>query len=189
MMTQQKAIATNKLIFDFLFILFEICTMDIFLIVLALFFVILGVIGSFLPILPGPITSWFGFLLLYFSEKIDFSLSLLIITFAIALIIWILDFFIPAIGTKKFGGSKYGVIGTTIGLIIGVISPIPFGILIGPFLGALVGELMNNSKGEKAFKAAFGSFLGFLASSFLKLIVSLIYLGIFIKKALTYILV
>ena len=64
MMIQQKAIATNKLIFDFLFILFEICTMDIFLIVLALFFVILGVIGSFLPILPGPITSWFGFFIL-----------------------------------------------------------------------------------------------------------------------------
>ena len=189
MMIQQKAIATNKLKFDFLFILFEICKMDVFLIVLALFFVILGVIGSFLPILPGPITSWFGFLLLYFSEKIDFGLSLLIMTFAVALIIWILDFFIPAIGTKKFGGSKYGVIGTTVGLIIGVISPIPFGILIGPFLGALVGEMINNSKGKKALKAAFGSFLGFLASSFLKLIVSLIYLGIFIEKALTYIFV
>ena len=69
MMTQQKAIATNKLIFDFLFILFEICIMDVFLILLALLFVILGVIGSFLPILPGPITSWFGFLSLYLLSK------------------------------------------------------------------------------------------------------------------------
>tara|TARA_B100000927_G_scaffold159991_1_gene128869 strand:+ start:333 stop:824 length:492 start_codon:yes stop_codon:yes gene_type:complete len=163
--------------------------MDVFLILLASLFLILGIIGSFLPILPGPITSWFGFLILYLSDVTDFSISLLITTFIIALIIWVLDFFIPAIGTKKFGGSKYGVIGTTIGLIIGVISPIPFGILIGPFLGALAGELINKSKSNQAIKAAFGSFLGFLASSFIKFIVSLIYFGIFIKKVLTYIFV
>ena len=163
--------------------------MDVFLVLLALLFLILGIIGSFLPILPGPITSWFGFLILYLSDVTDFSISLLITTFVIALIIWVLDFFIPAIGTKKFGGSKYGVIGTTIGLIIGVISPIPFGILIGPFLGALAGELINESKSNQAIKAAFGSFLGFLASSFIKFIVSVVYFGIFIKKVLTYIFV
>ena len=163
--------------------------MDVFLVLLASLFLILGIIGSFLPILPGPITSWFGFLILYLSDVTDFSISLLITTFIIALIIWVLDFFIPAIGTKKFGGSKYGVIGTTIGLIIGVISPIPFGILIGPFLGALAGELINKSKSNQAIKAAFGSFLGFLASSFIKFIVSLLYFGVFIKKVLTYIFV
>ena len=163
--------------------------MDVFLVLLALLFLILGIIGSFLPILPGPITSWFGFLILYLSGVTDFSISLLITTFVIALIIWVLDFFIPAIGTKKFGGSKYGVIGTTIGLIFGVISPIPFGILIGPFLGALAGELINKSKSNQAIKAAFGSFLGFLASSLVKFIVSLVYFGIFIKKVLTYILI
>jgi len=163
--------------------------MDVFLVLLALLFLILGIIGSFLPILPGPITSWFGFLILYLSGVTDFSISLLITTFVIALIIWVLDFFIPAIGTKKFGGSKYGVIGTTIGLIIGFISPIPFGILIGPFLGALAGELINKSKSNQAIKAAFGSFLGFLASSFIKFIVSVVYFGIFIKKVLTYIFV
>jgi len=163
--------------------------MDVFLVLLASLFLILGIIGSFLPILPGPITSWFGFLILYLSDVTDFSISLLITTFIIALIIWVLDFFIPAIGTKKFGGSKYGVIGTTIGLIIGVISPIPFGILIGPFLGALAGELINKSKSNQAIKAAFGSFLGFLASSFIKFIVSLVYFGVFIKKVLTYIFV
>ena len=163
--------------------------MDVFLILLASLFLILGIFGSFLPILPGPITSWFGFLILYLSDVTDFSISLLITTFIIALIIWVLDFFIPAIGTKKFGGSKYGVIGTTIGLIIGVISPIPFGILIGPFLGALAGELINKSKSNQAIKAAFGSFLGFLASSFIKFIVSVVYFGIFIKKVLTYIFV
>ena len=114
--------------------------MDVFFIVMALFLMLLGVLGSFLPVLPGPITSWFGFLLLYFSDLILISKKLLIITLVIALSIWILDYFIPAIGAKKFGGSKYGMIGTTLGLIVGLILPIPGGVFIGPFFGALIGN-------------------------------------------------
>ena len=54
--------------------------MDIFLIIMALGLMILGIIGSFLPVLPGPITSWFGFLLLYFSNLIEVSKRLLILS-------------------------------------------------------------------------------------------------------------
>ena len=75
----------------------------------------------------------------------------------------------------------YGMIGTTIGLIIGLIAPIPGGILIGPFLGAFVGELLNKSDSKTAIKAAFGSFLGFLTSAFIKFIVAIVYLGIFLS--------
>ena len=82
--------------------------MELFLIVVAAVLMLLGIIGSFLPILPGPITSWFGFLLLYFSPLIEVSKKFLIITLIIAIIIWVLDYFIPALGTKKFGGSNQG---------------------------------------------------------------------------------
>ena len=155
--------------------------MDIFLITMGLGLMILGIIGSFLPVLPGPITSWFGFLSLYLSNSIEVSKKLLIITLIVATIIWTLGYFIPAIGTKKFGGSKYGMMGTTAGLIIGLIAPIPGGILIGPFLGAFVGELLNKSDSKIAIKAAFGSLLGFLTSAFIKFIVAIIFLGIFLS--------
>ena len=155
--------------------------MDIFLIIIALFLMILGILGSFLPILPGPITSWLGFLMLKFSTLIEISNLFLIITLIIALLIWVLDYFIPALGTKKFGGSKYGMIGTTLGLIIGIISPVPGGIIIGPFLGALIGELFNRADSETALKAAFGSFLGFITSTFLKFVVAVIYFGLFMS--------
>ena len=85
--------------------------MDIFLIVLASFLMLLGILGSFLPVLPGPITGWFGFLLLYFSSLTEVSKKFLIITLIIAVLIWLLDYFIPAMGTKKFGGSRAGMIG------------------------------------------------------------------------------
>ena len=100
--------------------------------------------------------------------------------FLIALSIWILDYIIPAMGTKRFGGSRAGIIGTSIGLIIGLIFLGPFGIIIGPFLGALFGELINKSEFNKAFKAAFGSFLGFIASTFIKFVIAVIYLGLFV---------
>ncbi|WP_295982963.1 DUF456 domain-containing protein [uncultured Algibacter sp.] len=154
--------------------------MDIILIIIAALFMLLGIIGSFIPILPGPVTSWFGLLIVHFTNAIPIHKSFLITTFTIALFIWLLDYIIPAIGTKRFGGTKYGMIGTTIGLIVGLIAPIPGGIIIGPFIGALIGELINKSDTKKATKAALGSFIGFLTSTFIKFVVAIIYLGLYI---------
>ncbi len=143
---------------------------------------VIGIIGSFLPILPGPFTSWVGLLILHFTSVVPMNKSFLIITLSVALAILVLDYIIPVIGTKRFGGSKLGIIGTSIGLIVGLIVPIPGGIIIGPFLGALIGELLNKSNFKNALKAAFGSFLGFITSTFLKFIVSIIYFGFFLIK-------
>ena len=157
--------------------------MDIFLLLLGFVFVCLGIIGSFLPVLPGPITSWIGLLLLHKTKIIPMDWTFLGITLAIALLIWILDYFIPAIGTKRFGGSKYGVYGTTIGLIIGLLSPIPFGILIGAFFGALIGELLYDSNDtNRAIKASFGAFIGFLASATIKFSIATVYVVLFLIK-------
>jgi len=156
--------------------------MELFLVILSLLLMLLGVLGSFLPILPGPLTSWAGLLVLHFTDGVDLSSTFLIGTLIVAIFIYILDYIIPAIGTKRFGGSKAGMIGTTLGLVVGLIAPIPFGIIIGPFIGALIGEMVHRNDMEKALKAAFGSFLGFIASTFLKFIVAIIYLGFFIAK-------
>ena len=155
--------------------------MDIFLLLLGFTFICLGIIGSFLPVLPGPLTSWVGLLLLHFTKIVPMDWTFLGITLAIAIGIWILDYFIPAYGTKKFGGSKYGVYGTTIGLIIGLLSPIPFGMLIGAFLGALIGELLFDSEDtNRAIKASFGAFLGFLASATIKFSIAAVYFVLFL---------
>ncbi len=157
--------------------------MDIFLLLVGLVFVILGIIGSFLPILPGPLTSWIGLLLLQLTEIIPLDSTFLSITLAIAILIWVLDYFIPAIGTKRFGGTKYGVYGTTIGLILGLLSPIPFGMLLGAFFGAFFGELLYDSKDtNRALKASFGAFVGFLTSATIKFSIAAVYLVLFVLK-------
>ncbi|WP_339342965.1 DUF456 domain-containing protein [uncultured Polaribacter sp.] len=143
--------------------------------------------GSFLPVLPGPLTSWLGLLILYFTSIVPMNYTFLGITLAIAILIWILDYIIPAIGTKRFGGSKYGVYGTTIGLLIGLFSPIPFGILIGAFLGAFIGEILHDKTNTKrAFNASIGSLLGLITSTTIKFSVALVYAFLFFVKVWKY---
>jgi len=155
--------------------------MDIALFIIGFLFILVGIIGSFLPILPGPPLSWVGLLLLFLTKPVVDDWWYLGILGGVALLVFALDYIIPAMGTKKFGGTKAGMIGTTLGLIVGILAPIPFGIIIGPFVGAFLGELSNNADNKKALKAAFGSFLGFLTGAFMKFVVAMIFLGIFFK--------
>ena len=155
--------------------------MDLIILILAFFFFLCCLIGSFLLVLPGPSISWVGLALLYFTKAVPANYWILGIALLITLIISVLDYIIPAKGTKKFGGSSYGIWGTNIGLVIGIFAPVPFGFLIGPFVGALVGELIYDYKDHnRALKAAAGSFVGFLASSFIKFVICVMYFGLFV---------
>ena len=158
--------------------------MDIFLIIVGFILTLIGIIGSFIPVLPGPPISWLGLLLLYLTKPIETDWMFLGITLAIALIVVALDYIIPIIGTKKFGGSKRGMIGTTVGLVVAIIFPVlgVFGIIIWPFVGAYVGEITNNNNSKNAMKAAFGSFLGFLTGTFLKFAVAIVFCVIYVSK-------
>lgn len=162
--------------------------MDIALLVLGFILMLVGILGSFLPVLPGPPVSWVGLLLLYLTKAVPDDWWMLGITLFFALLITIMDYVIPAMGTKKFGGSKAGMLGTVVGLLVAIFFPIlgPFGIIVWPFVGALVGELINKADQKTALKAAFGSFLGFLTGTFMKFLIGVIYFGIFIWKAIEY---
>lgn len=155
--------------------------MDLVLLSIGFVFMIIGIFGSFLPVLPGPSISWFGLVLLYFTNAIAANYWILGISLVFTIVVSVLDYLIPAKGTKKFGGSSYGIWGTNIGLVVGLFAPIPFGFIIGPFMGAFIGELLYDSKNHnRALKAATGSFLGFLAGSFMKFVFCMMCFGLFI---------
>ncbi|MGY5352270.1 DUF456 domain-containing protein [Wenyingzhuangia sp. IMCC45533] len=155
--------------------------MDYILLFFGFLFIVGGVLGSFLPVIPGPPTGWLGLMLLQVTDKVTTDWNFLGITLAISIAVVVLDYIIPAIATKKFGGSKYGVWGSTIGLIVGLVFT-PIGMILSLFLGALIGELVNNSKDFKtAFRASLGSVLGFFFSTGIKFVVSLVFLYYFIR--------
>jgi len=148
--------------------------MDLTLAILGMLLVLIGFAGSILPIIPGPPISWVGYLLLNWTRYVEdraesYDTTLWILLFFVILVT-ILDYVVPVIGTKKFGGSKRGVWGATIGVVVGLFFGPP-GIILGPFLGAYIGEISTGKREREALRAAWGSFVGFLTGVGMKLMV------------------
>ena len=164
--------------------------MDAFIVIAAIILGIIGIIGAIIPGIPGTPISFIGLLLLAFVPECDYSVGFLIAMGATAAVITVLDYVIPIYGTKKLGGTKMGVRGSTIGLVVGIIVlPLlgivlgPFGIggiRLGPFVGAYIGEVMAKNDAN-AFRSALGSFLGFLAGTLIKVIYGIVIM-VFITK-------
>ena len=154
--------------------------MDIIVLIFGGLLIFLGVIGSLLPIIPGPVFSWLGLLVLHLTYSVPLNTTFLILTFIIALVIFLIDALLPVWGTKKLGGTRMGTIGSCIGLLIGFFFG-PMGLVFGPFVGALAGELTEKSDLKKAIRAAFGSLMGFLAGTMMKFTLALVYLVLFVN--------
>ena len=148
--------------------------------ILAGVLLVVGFLGTFVPVLPGAPLAWVGLLLSYFSSYNKITIFWLVITGIVAVAVSILDNILPVYMTNKTGGSKAATTGSTIGLIIGFFVGPP-GIIFGPFLGALIGELISTSGDFKtSIKSAWGAFLGFLFGVGLKMISVMIFIWIFI---------
>ncbi len=145
--------------------------MDLFLIIVGSILLVVGILGCFLPVLPGPPVAYASLILLEFTSKAPFSTNFLILWAAITIAVTIIDYWVPVYGTKKFGGTKMGVNGATAGLIVGLFFG-PWGIILGPFIGALAGELIAGQNMSRAMRSAFGSFIGFVAGTLMKLVVT-----------------
>ncbi len=158
---------------------------DILIVVIAIIVCLSGVVGSFLPVIPGPPISYGGMLLLQLQETPPFSTSQMIMWLLITAGITTLDYIIPSLGTKKLGGSKYGIWGSTDGMIVGLFFG-PVGIILGPAIGAFAGELIYQKDAKIAGKAALGSFIGFVAGTLLKLIVTLIMLWLVVWNGISF---
>lgn len=158
-------------------------TMNIFLIILAFILILIGIAGSFVPVLPGPPLAWVGILVASFSSFIDISTNFLIISALITISLTIFDYILPSLNVRKKGGSKEGEKAAFWGGIIGVFFG-PWGIIIFPFLGAFLGELiLNGSKANHALNIAMHAFIGFILSTGLKLIWGS-YLGVWLVMKL-----
>jgi len=150
--------------------------MDILLLIAGVACLLTGLAGAVLP-LPGPPLSFAGLILLHISKFAEFGDTVLYTLGFVTVVIAVLDYYIPIWGTKKFGGTKYGAIGATVGLLIGFFFIPAIGMFIGTFLGALLGELIGGSKFSSALKSAFGSFVGFLTGIVIKVILCLVMIG------------
>ena len=131
---------------------------------------LVGIIGSVVPALPGPPLSYVGLLLLQLTDKVQFSTSFLVVWGIVVLAVTILDYLLPIWTTKKVGGSKAGINGSIIGMVVGIIFT-PIGMILGTLLGAIIGEIIGGASGDKALKSGLATFVGTMLSIGIKLIV------------------
>lgn len=148
--------------------------MDTFLIVTGIIILLGGIAGCIIPFIPGPPLAYGSLILLQISSYQPFSQNFLVIWALVTILVVIADYYIPIWGTKKFGGTKGGVWGATVGLIIGIFLFPPIGLIVGPFIGAFAGEMLNNQDSSKAFRSAIGSFIGFVAGTLMKIGISIV---------------
>lgn len=142
---------------------------------------IVGLLGTVLPVLPGTIVSYLGMLLIAFRPDSEISLTMLIIWGVLSVAVIVMDYILPAFLSKRFGGTKAGSTGATIGTILGIFGG-PIGIILGPFFGAVIGELMAEKLSfNEAIKVGVGSMLSFLVGTFFKLVVGGLMLFYIIK--------
>ena len=152
--------------------------METLIIILAIVAGIIGIAGSILPGLPGVPFSWVGMLLLYIwgsgtnASGEPMAVSTLIVWGVVVVIVTVIDYVVPMYFTKLTGGSKYAGRGAMIGLFAGMLLT-PVGMILGSFLGAFIAELCYAKKEPApALQAALGSFIGFMAGTGLKVVVS-----------------
>lgn len=143
--------------------------MDIILLIIAGLLMLVGIIGCIVPGLPGTPIAYAGLWIAQITERVDFSWQLLLIWGIITVVVSVLDYVVPAWGTKQFGGTKWGVWGSTIGVFVGLFFGAA-GVIVGPLVGAVLGEVLGGKEVAEALKAGWGSFVGLLFSTILKLV-------------------
>tara|TARA_B110000008_G_scaffold174436_1_gene174077 strand:- start:115 stop:573 length:459 start_codon:yes stop_codon:yes gene_type:complete len=152
--------------------------MEILIIIIIGILLLLGVIGSVIPALPGPPLSYIALLLYHFFINTINGDSLLWMG-VVVVVVTILDYYLQIYGVKKAGGGKYAIRGSVVGMLLGIFFFAALGILVGAFIGAYIGAKMEASKHE--VKIAFGALWGFISGTILKLCTSfyIIYILLF----------
>lgn len=148
-------------------------TFAIILIVLGFIFTILAIGGSVLPILPGPPLGVLGVLLLDLADdRFIITWPVWVILILLMFIGVIVDYLIPALMVKFFGGTKKGSAGSTVGQVVGLYWGL-IGSITGAFLGTVLGEKISKKNWKESLKSGVGSTVGFLISSVIKIIISI----------------
>lgn len=143
-------------------------SMETLLIIIGALFIMAGIAGALLPLIPGPPLSYIGLLVLHFAKGGLFSWTFLLFWLVIAIGVVTLDNFIPVEGARRMGGSKKGIYGAFIGIVVGWIFLPPAGIIIAPIAGAFIGEFLTGTNTKSALRAALGSFAGYLVTIAIK---------------------
>lgn len=155
---------------------------------LAVAFILVGIAGIVIPILPGMLLVWLS--VIVYAWRTGFETvgwpSLVIITI-IALVTGLSNIWLPLLGAQKRGAAKRALFLGIIGAIIGTfVIPLPLlGTVIGYAIGVFLGEFMKQREWRLALKASIGGVAGWGVAAIVELVGALLILIIFVVQVLS----
>ena len=146
---------------------------------LAALLVVTGFVGSVLPVLPGAPLVFLGLLIAAWIDSFSRVgwLTLTVLGF-LAIFAILIDFAATALGAKRVGASRLAIAGAAVGTVCGIFFGLP-GIILGPFIGAVAGEYAARARLPEAAKVGFGTWIGLVLGTAVKLAVLFMMVGIF----------
>lgn len=149
------------------------------LLVLAGLLVVVGVVGTVLPALPGPVFVFAGLTLASWTEDLVYAgVGTLVVLAMLTATTFLVDFVATALGAKKLGASPRAATGAALGALVGLFFGLP-GVLIGPFAGAVLAELSQQRSFEEASRAGLGAWIGMVFGAAAKLALVFTMIGIY----------
>jgi len=147
---------------------------------LAAALVVIGFLGTFLPVLPGVPFVFAGMALAAYVDQFQRVGKVTLMILGVLTIIAVLvDFIAASLGAKRVGASRNAIIGAALGTLIGLFFG-PIGLIFGSFFGAVAGEMMATNNLQQATRAGAAAWIGLLVGTLFKLALTFAMLGIFV---------
>jgi len=139
-----------------------------------------GLVGSIVPWMPGPLFILAGAVV--WAVATDFQTlgwGRLAVLAALAVLSFLLDFLAGAIGARRYGASRWGVVGALLGAVVGLFLG-PLGLIAGCVIGAVVGELARGADLAGGVRSGLGALVGLLAGLLADLVLAITMIGLFL---------
>ena len=156
---------------------------EIILFAISIIIMTAGMAGIIVPIIPSIPLIWLGsFIYAVFTHFEKITWVILLIFALLTIFSIVLENIGNVYGAKKFGATKWGIIGSVVGTGVGFYTGGPVGLILGPVIGTIVFEFIGGKGYKGALKSGLGNFVGFLGGSILKFVVGLAMIIVFIWK-------
>lgn len=147
--------------------------------IIAIALMVIGLIGTVLPGLPGVVAIFGGMLLAAWIDDFEkIGIATLVLLGVLTALAFVIDIVASLLGAKRVGASKLALVGAAVGAIVGLFFGLP-GLIFGPFIGAVVGEYLTRQQLEQATRVGVGTWLGLLVGVIAKLALAFTMLGVF----------
>ncbi len=142
--------------------------------------ILLGLAGTVLPALPGPMLVLGGIVLGAWIDGFQrVSLTVVGVVAGLAVLAWVLDYVAGILGARRAGASRQALVGAAIGTVVGLFMGL-VGVLFMPFVGAVAGEYLARRDEVRAMQVGVGTWVGIMAGLLAKVVLSLVMVGVFV---------